>query len=162
MNGESVRFEDVITQLESKRQALEKKEQELDRLAVRREEDARKAREFREQMEKAKENARSRGEAEARRILKDARQQTDAIFAELEEMRRRQAAALTAIDDNGEKADLRRRLNEAEDRRGRPAGEPGTHPQAQPPHPGGGPGGDPRGAPVGRRSPPSTRTGASA
>ena len=114
MNGESVRFEDVITQLESKRQALEKKEQELDRLAVRREEDARKAREFREQMEKAKENARSRGEAEARRILKDARQQTDAIFAELEEMRRRQAAALTAIDDNGEKADLRRRLNEAE------------------------------------------------
>ena len=114
MNGESVRFEDVITQLESKRQALEKKEQELDRLAVRREEDARKAREFREQMEKAKENARSRGEAEARRILKDARAQTDAIFAELEEMRRRQAAALTAIDDNGEKADLRRRLNEAE------------------------------------------------
>ena len=114
MNGESVRFEDVITQLESKRQALEKKEQELDRMAVRREEDARKAREFREQMEKAKENARSRGEAEARRILKDARQQTDAIFAELEEMRRRQAAALTAIDDNGEKADLRRRLNEAE------------------------------------------------
>ena len=114
MNGESVRFEDVITQLEAKRQALEKKEQELDRLAVRREEDARRAREFREQMEKAKENARSRGEAEARRILKDARQQTDAIFAELEEMRRRQAAALTAIDDNEEKADLRRRLNEAE------------------------------------------------
>ena len=29
-------------------------------------------------------------------------------------MRRRQAAALTAIDDNEEKADLRRRLNEAE------------------------------------------------
>ena len=114
MNGESVRFEDVITQLETKRQALERKEQELDRLAVRREEDARRAREFREQMEKAKENARSRGEAEARRILKDARQQTDAIFAELEEMRRRQAAALTAIDDNEEKADLRRRLNEAE------------------------------------------------
>ena len=114
MNGESVRFEDVITQLETKRQALEKKEQEPDRLAVRREEDARRAREFREQMEKAKENARSRGEAEARRILKDARQQTDAIFAELEEMRRRQAAALTAIDDNEEKADLRRRLNEAE------------------------------------------------
>ena len=114
MNGESVRFEDVITQLETKRQALERKEQELDCLAVRREEDARRAREFREQMEKAKENARSRGEAEARRILKDARQQTDAIFAELEEMRRRQAAALTAIDDNEEKADLRRRLNEAE------------------------------------------------
>ena len=114
MNGESVRFEDVITQLETKRQALERKEQELDCLAVRREEDARRAREFREQMEKARENARSRGEAEARRILKDARQQTDAIFAELEEMRRRQAAAITTAEDNEEKADLRRRLNEAE------------------------------------------------
>ena len=61
MNGESVRFEDVLTQLEAKRQALEKREQEAERLYRQREEDARKAREFREQMERAKENARSRG-----------------------------------------------------------------------------------------------------
>ena len=61
MSGESVRFEDILTQLEEKRQALEKREQEADRLLRQREEDARRAREFREQMERAKENARSRG-----------------------------------------------------------------------------------------------------
>ena len=68
MSGESVRFEDVLTQLEQKRQALEKEKEETDRLLARREEDARKAREFRAQMERAKDNARSRGEAEAKRI----------------------------------------------------------------------------------------------
>ena len=73
MSDDTVRFEDVLTQLEAKRQALEKREQEADRLYRQREEDARKAREFREQMERAKENARSRGEAEAKRILRDAR-----------------------------------------------------------------------------------------
>ncbi|MEI3307125.1 MAG: hypothetical protein V8R40_14590 [Dysosmobacter sp.] len=68
MNDDSVRFEDVLTELEAKRQALEKQQLEADRLYRQREEDARKAREFREQMERAKENARSRGEAEAKRI----------------------------------------------------------------------------------------------
>ena len=61
MSGESVRFEDILTQLEEKRQALEKREQEADRLLRQREEDARRAREFREQMERAKDNARSQG-----------------------------------------------------------------------------------------------------
>ncbi len=70
MNTESIRFEDVLTQLEAKRQALEKEKETVDRLLRQREEDARRAREFREQMERAKENARSRGEAEARRILR--------------------------------------------------------------------------------------------
>ena len=78
MSKDSVRFEDVLTQLEAKRQALEKREQETDRLYRQREEDARKAREFREQMQRAKENARSRGEAEAKRILRDARSASDA------------------------------------------------------------------------------------
>ncbi len=116
MSGESVRFEDVLTQLESKRQALEKREQELDRLQLLREEDARKAREFREQMERAKENARSRGEAEAHRILADARAAADQTFSELAEMRKAQARADRALNDNEARAELRRRLNEAEER----------------------------------------------
>ena len=63
-------MEDVLTQLEAKRQALEKREQEAERLYRQREEDARKAREFREQMERAKENARSRGRGGGQRILR--------------------------------------------------------------------------------------------
>ena len=115
MSKDSVRFEDVLTQLEAKRQVLEKREQETDRLYRQREEDARKAREFREQMQRAKENARSRGEAEAKRILRDARSASDAVFAELERMRKEQAKADRAINANEARAELRRQLNEAED-----------------------------------------------
>ena len=115
MSGESVRFEDVLTQLEAKRQALEKREQEANRLYRQREEDARKAREFREQMERAKENARGRGEAEAKRILRDARAAADEVFAELAEMRKQQTKAELTMNANEARAELRRKLNEAED-----------------------------------------------
>lgn len=114
MSGESVRFEDVLTQLESKRQALEKKQTEIDKLYIQREEDARKAREFRTQMEKAKENARSRGEAESRRILRDARATVDQVFGELSELRRRQAQADQTENVNEARAAIGRALNEAE------------------------------------------------
>ena len=115
MSGESVRFEDILTQLEEKRQALEKREQEADRLLRQREEDARKAREFRDQMERAKDNARSRGEAEAKRILRDARAAADQVFQELSEMRKAQARADRALNENEARAALRRTLNEAEE-----------------------------------------------
>ena len=115
MSGESVRFEDVLTQLEAKRQALEKREQEANRLYAQRQEDARKAREFREQMERAKENARGRGEAEAKRILRDARAAADQVFAELAEMRKQQAKAERELNANEARAELRRKLNEAEE-----------------------------------------------
>ena len=115
MSGESVRFEDILTQLEAKRQALEKREMEADRLYRQREEDARRAREFRDQMERAKENARGRGEAEAKRILRDARTAADQVFAELAEMRKAQAKAERTMNANEARAELRRKLNEAED-----------------------------------------------
>ena len=115
MSGESVRFEDILTQLEEKRQALEKREQEADRLLRQREEDARKAREFRDQMERAKDNARGRGEAEAKRILRDARTAADQVFQELSEMRKAQARADRALNENEARAALRRTLNEAEE-----------------------------------------------
>ncbi len=90
MDSESVRFEDVLTQLEQKRQQLEREKIEVDRLLVQKEEDARKAREFRTQMERAKDNARARGEAEAKRILSDAKAAADATFRELDALRKEQ------------------------------------------------------------------------
>ena len=116
MSGDSVRFEDILTQLEAKRQALEKRDQESDRLYRQREEDARKAREFREQMERAKENARSRGEAEAKRILRDAKAAADQTFHELAALRRLQAQADSAQNVNDVQAAIRAGLNQAEER----------------------------------------------
>ena len=63
-------------------------QEEIDRLHAKQEEDSRRAREFRAQMERAKENARSRGEAEAKRILADAKSAADAAFRELDELRK--------------------------------------------------------------------------
>ena len=115
MDSESVRFEDVLTQLEEKRQRLERAQSEADRLWQQREEDARKARTFREQMEKAKENARSKGEAEAKRIVREAQAKVDAIFAELDELRRQQQKRADFQQMNDARANVRRGLNEAED-----------------------------------------------
>ena len=125
MSGESVRFEDVLTQLEEKRQALERREAESDRLFRQREEDARKAREFREQMEKAKDRAKSRGEAEAKRLLKDARSAADAVYAQLDALRKAQERAklnggAVDIDTNEARAELRRNLREAEEKLAKP------------------------------------------
>ena len=114
MDSESVRFEDVLTQLEEKRQRLEKAQTEANRLWQQREEDARKARVFREQMEKAKENARAKGEAEAKRIVREAQQKTEEIFAQLEELRKQQARAANFQQVNDAKAAIRHDLKEAE------------------------------------------------
>lgn len=116
MAGDSVRFEDVLTQLEQKRQALEKKQLETDRLYQQREEDARKAREYRAQMERARDNARSRGEADARRILRDAKAAADQTMNDLAELRKQQARADAAQNLNEAQAAIRRGLNEAQER----------------------------------------------
>ena len=112
MDAESVRFEDVLTQLEEKRQRLEKAQNEADRLWRERQEDARKARTFREQMEKAKENARAKGESEARRILREAEAKTEAIFRELDELQRQQRKRADYQAVNDAKAGIRHNLKE--------------------------------------------------
>ena len=114
MDSESLRFEDMLAQLEEKRQRLEKAQTEANRLWQQREEDARKARIFREQMEKAKENARAKGEAEAKRIVREAQQKTEEIFAQLEELRKQQTRAANFQQVNDAKAAIRHDLKEAE------------------------------------------------
>ena len=115
MDSDSVRFEDVLTQLEEKRQRLEKAQAEADRLWRQREEDARKTRTFREQMEKAKENARTKGEAEAKRIVRQAQAQADEIFAQLDQLRRQQQKQINFQELNDAKAAVRHSLNQAQE-----------------------------------------------
>jgi len=116
MDSESIRFEDVLSQLEEKRQHLQKELDEAERLLAQREEDARKAREFRSQMEKAKENARTRGEAEARRLVQEARDAADAAFKELAELKKQQQKAVNWQEVNDARAGLRQKLNETEEK----------------------------------------------
>ena len=114
MDSDSVRFEDVLTQLEEKRQRLEKAQAEADRLWRQREEDARKARTFREQMEKAKDNARTKGEAEAKRLLAEAKSAADETFRELDALRKQQKK-LDAQQMNAQRAEIMHNIKEARD-----------------------------------------------
>ena len=115
MDSDSVRFEDVLTQLEEKRQRLEKAQNEADRLWRQREEDARHARTIRGQREKAKDNARTKGEAEAKRIVRQAQAQADEIFAQLDQLRRQQQKQINFQELNDAKAAVRHSLNQAQE-----------------------------------------------
>ena len=109
-------FEEVLSQLEQQRQQMEQAKVEAERL--RREMEEAKAQsdayyaEIRKEREKAVESAR----AEAKVILDDARRTANLAYEELKQMRRqiREAADVSGLNER--QSQLRRTLNEAEDR----------------------------------------------
>ena len=122
MDAENVRFEDVLSQLDVQRQAMEKEREQAARLRRDMEEAKAQADQYRARIEEERRKATEKAQAEARAIIREARDAADSVFRELNEMRRRQEEAREWVDDNDRRADLRRRLNEAEDAAGgRPA-----------------------------------------
>ena len=115
IDAENVRFEDVLSQLEVQRQAMEKEREEAERLRREMERDRAQAQEYRARIEEERRRATEKAQAEARTILQQARDTADATFRELDEMRRRQEQAKEWMDDNEERSALRHRLNQAED-----------------------------------------------
>ena len=120
IDAENVRFEDVLSTLEHKRQEMEHERQEAQRLRREMEEAAAKAQEYREQLRKEKEKSEERARAEARTILEDARRTADEVFRELGDMRKKAEKEKDADwqQVNDQRAGLRRRLNEAQERLG--------------------------------------------
>ncbi len=115
IDAENVRFEDVLSQLEVQRQAMEKEREEAERLRREMERDRAQAQEYRARIEEERRRATEKAQAEVRAILQQARDTADATFRELDEMRRRQEQAKEWMDDNEERSALRHRLNQAED-----------------------------------------------
>lgn len=113
LSGESVRFEDVLTDLDRKRQTMER---EL-ALAARTRMDAEKEKkeiEKRESMlESEREKALEAARQQAQKILADAKSASDAAFDELAELKRQAAAEQFAIDVVGARAKHARKLNDA-------------------------------------------------
>ena len=128
IDAENVRFEDVLTQLDRQRQQMEKEKDEARKLRREMEESAKTAREYREKLEKEKAKAVEKAQAEARAIIQEARDTADQVFAELNEMRRRQEKEADWLEQNQRRSDLRRQLNEAEDALG-------SHEELPPPPP---------------------------
>jgi len=115
INAENVRFEDVLSQLDRQRQEMEKEKEEARQLRYEMEQSAAMAREYKEKLEKEKAKAMEKARAEAQAILQEARDTADAVFAELKEMRKRQEREADWQEQNDRRANLRRKLNEAED-----------------------------------------------
>lgn len=128
VDAENVRFEDVLTQLDQQRQAMEREKDEARKLRFELENSAKAAREYRDKLEKEREKATERAKAEARAILEEARDEADKVFQELNEMRKRQRKEEDWQTVNDERSDLRRRLNEAEGRLGHRPEEPAPPP----------------------------------
>jgi DNA mismatch repair protein MutS2 len=118
VDAENIRFEDVLTQLDEQRQAMERERTEAARLRREMEESAATARDYRKRLEEERQKARQRAEAEARNILDEARRTADQVFAELNDMRKKQAKQTDWQQVNDQRAGLRHRLNEAEGKLG--------------------------------------------
>ncbi len=115
IDAENVRFEDVLSQLELQRQAMEKEKDQAARLRREMESARAEAEQYRARIEEERRKAAEKARAEARAILDEARDTADQVFKELNEMRRRQEQAREWVDDNDQRAELRHRLNQAED-----------------------------------------------
>lgn len=114
IDAENVRFEDVISQLEQQRQAMEREKEKAQELRREMERTKAEADHYRERIEEERRKATEKAQAEARAIIQEARDTADAVFKELNAMRRRQEKAREWVDDNQQRSDLRRTLNEAE------------------------------------------------
>ena len=114
IDAENVRFEDVISQLEQQRQAMEREKELAQELRRDMERTKAEADQYRQRIEEERRKATEKAQAEARAIIQEARDTADAVFKELNAMRRRQEKAKEWVDDNQQRSDLRRTLNEAE------------------------------------------------
>ncbi len=118
INAENIRFEDVLTKLDRQRQEMEREQQEAAKLRQEMEQAAAKAQEYRDSLQKEKEKNSAAAKAEARAIIEDARRTADQIFYELNDMKKKAKKEGNFQSVNDQRADLRRRLNEAESKLG--------------------------------------------
>ena len=109
-------FEDVLSQLEQQRQQMEAARQEAERL---RQETARikqQSEEYHEQLRREKEKAMESARREAQAIIEEARAAANLASEELKALRKQLTESADTTGINQRQAELRRGLNEAEDK----------------------------------------------
>ena len=109
-------FEDVLDQLEQQRQQMEAAREEAERLRKETEQTKQKSDEYYAEMKKQKERAEAQARKEAQRILDEARRTANSVYEELKVLRKQMKDAADAQGVNARQAELRRQLNEAEEK----------------------------------------------
>ena len=115
VNTENVSFEEALANLETTRISLENERYETDKLLRDAREDRRLAEEYKKRLDSEREKASETAKREAARILDDARKTAESVVDEMRDMRRKAAGDKDWQKLNDDKADLFRRLNEAEE-----------------------------------------------
>ena len=124
-----VNFEDVLSQLDQQRQEMEKAKEEAERLRRETEKQKEKSDEYYAQIKLEKEKAAQQARKEAQYIIDDARRAADAVYEELKQLRKQAKNGAFVPGSNGKQAELRRSLNEAEQKM-QPQREQKTRPEA--------------------------------
>ncbi len=109
-------FEDVLSQLEQQRQQMEHAKLEAQRLHRETEGIRQQSEELQIQLQKERDKALEQARREAQRIIEDARFTANAASEELKALRKQLQDSADATGINQRQAELRRSLNEAEDR----------------------------------------------
>ncbi len=116
LSAETSTFEKTIERLEEQRLAMERETEERERARRLAEEDAKKAERMRRELEVRLEKAELKARRDAERILQEARAAADEAFAEIDRQRAMANEKADHQQVNEARAELRRKLNEAESR----------------------------------------------
>ena len=109
-------FEDVLTQLEQQRQQMESARIEAERLRQETEKIKKQSEAYQEELRIQKEKALEQARREAQSIIDDARRTANAAMDEIKALKKQLRENADVQDANQRQADLRRSLNEAENK----------------------------------------------
>ncbi len=109
-------FEDVLTQLEQQRQQMEAARHEAERLKQETATIKEQSETYHEQLRREREKAMEAARKEAQQIIEDARYAANKASEEIKALKKQLAESADTSHINQRQADLRRSLNEAEDK----------------------------------------------
>ena len=111
-----VNFEDVLSQLEAQRQAMEQARIEAEQLKVQIEQTKKQSDEYYREIKQERDKAVSKARKEAQMIIDDARRSVNLAMDEIKQMKKQLKDAGAVEDFNQRQAELRRNLNSAEEK----------------------------------------------
>ena len=116
MSANDTNFEDVLSQLEAQRQQMEQARTEAERLRLETEKQKKQSEAYYNEIREQKEKAAQQARKEAQYIIDDARRTANQVYEELKQLRKQMRDSADVQNSNERQAELRRSLNEAEQR----------------------------------------------
>lgn len=115
VNENDRNFEDVLNQLEQQRQQMENAKREAERLRLETEQMRTRSEEYYAEIKREREKAVRSARAEAQVIIDNARRAANEVADELKQLRKQMKDSADVQGSNARQAELRRKLNEAEE-----------------------------------------------